>query len=243
MEQRSSIDTARKLRREVKSIKGIHGVNSRDLSSIIIDLFDTSGPTLLENLDQVDDLFGHSYEEGLIAVGLLAATLPDAPELCFELALSWLERVDEHQTADSIGWLLIGPGMLATRTPCSEVIQIVEQNDHPLAMRSAVISGLAALPEVVSLTAAAGLRARLGTPEIRFVDEAASTIVSELLTTYFKRAEPVVRKGVRRLLGAWTRCDQEAVIEWQQRAQQMGGLHKMLSTEIARQTKKRHAKQ
>ena len=59
--------------------------------------------------EEVHTLFMSSFEEGLIAVGLLSVAVLTQPEQSWELAQNWLTLIDDVTTADALGKIVIGP--------------------------------------------------------------------------------------------------------------------------------------
>ena len=78
--------------------------------SVVAQLLDED-PTLdvESQSEEVHTLFMSSFEEGLIAVGLLSVAVLTQPEQSWELAQKWLTLIDDVTTVDALGKIVIGP--------------------------------------------------------------------------------------------------------------------------------------
>lgn len=215
--------------RDVKPLKGLRGVPDGEIARIAASVWEEHGVDLDVDHGALDRLYGNALEDGLVAIGLVSAALPDAPWAALDLGRRWLDVVDDPITADALGWLVLGPAMLATQTPVSAV---VEQVGHlgPAAQRALVAAGLAWTPEPLTGPAAAPLRARIGDKRIRFVEAPWSPGLTDLLDATWRHETPAVRKVLRRVVRAWAKADPEAVVAWADGVR--GGLPKLLSDEV-----------
>src|SRR5690606_1513532 len=100
LELASDETTARKLRKQVSTLRGLRGVPLGEVARIAASTWEASRPELPAAEDALNQLFGTAWEDGLVAVGLLAAALPDAPAEALRVGLQWVDRLDEHGTAD-----------------------------------------------------------------------------------------------------------------------------------------------
>ena len=100
--------------RQVQPFRGVRGVAQRDVTRILVDTWRASPLRLPDDEELLQTLFMTAFEDGLVAVGLLAAALPDAPVDVLDMVDEILPHVDDTETADAIGWLVLGPGLLAT---------------------------------------------------------------------------------------------------------------------------------
>jgi hypothetical protein len=173
--------------------------------------------------------FGAAWEDGLVAIGLAASCLGGDPSAVVELGLEWLTRVNDVATADALGWLVLGPAALATDR-FEEVLDETAKAQHPAARRAGVIMGMALLPTSIQGPAAAALRAALGTREGQIVEAPRTTELRMLATEFARDDDPGVRKGLRRVLGAWAEHDPKEARRWMEGFP--GGVHKMLRDEI-----------
>lgn len=221
---------ASKRRRDIRPLRGIRGVPDGDVARIAAAVWNEDKPNLDTDLGALDRLFGAAFEDGMVAIGLAAAAVPDAPHAAFDLGLSWLTRIDDTLTADALGWTLLGPAALASGRPIETILQHAREAAHPTARRAAIVSALALLPEPLLGATAAPLRARLGSAQVQFVEHALSDGVRVLVDGSLRDEDPSVRKGVRRVLRVWAKADPAAVVAWADTVR--GGLPKILKPEV-----------
>jgi hypothetical protein len=229
--------TAQTLQKSVRPLKGVRGVPTGEIARIAAAAWKDQPVVIDDDREGLSRLFHAAYEDGLIAIGLLAAALPDDPDAALDLGLEWLKTVDDLFTADALGWLVLGPAILATQSPPSELIEPAKALDHHAPRRAAVSAGLAWTPQRLEGPAAAPLRARVGERHLRFVEETHSTFVDALACAFVRDEAPSVRKAMRRLLRAWTSGDPAAVVQWADGVR--GGLPKLFKEEVDRA--RRHA--
>jgi hypothetical protein len=98
------------------------------------------------------------------------------------------------------------------------------------------MSAMAHLPVPVEGPAAAPLRARLGQPRVRFVDEALSPAIADLCTAFLRDEAATIRKALRRILRSWADSDPAGVAAWADTVK--GGLPKLLQPEVRRARKR-----
>jgi hypothetical protein len=218
-------EVARKRAREVRTLRGVRGVAFGEVARIAAAVWADARPSL-DDEGELAALFATAFEDGLVAIGLLAALLPDAPDEAFDLARDWLSRVDDVATADALGWLVLGPGALAAGGDPVAALGGAIRGPHPTVRRAAVMAGMAWLPIEIEGPAAAPLRARIGTAAVRFVDHPQTRAVAALLRAALRDEDPAVRKAVRRLLSAWAEHDPDAATRFL--AETPGGVPKML---------------
>jgi hypothetical protein len=235
----STAENARAMRREVSSLRGVRGVLLRDVADIAVAAWQKRTINLRRDEIGLCDLFSCAFEDGFVAISLLAALIPDDPKGVLELGLEWLEITDDHQTADAIGWLLLGPGHLASQTPLSAVLARIDEIGHPCARRAAVMIGMSLLPVSVENHGACALRARLKVDEIKFVESPQSAAIHILGDHFLRDDAPAVRKALRRVLARWATIDPEAATLWRAHAMTaLGGLPKMISVDFDKALKK-----
>lgn len=223
---------AKKNGRHVHTLRGVRGVADGDVARVLATTWNSERPRFPDDSADLRQLFFGAHEDGLVAIGLLAALLPDDPEEAFELGLELLESVDDTQTADALGWLVLGPGALsAGRTPGS-LVRLAKTQRRDSQRRAIVMAAFAWLPEPLEGPSAAALRERLGQRAIAFVDAPLSAHVRVVVNGLFRDEKPQVRKAIRRLLRCWGSTDPGAVVTWSESVQ--GGLPKILRTEVKR---------
>jgi len=234
---------ARAMRREVNALRGLRGVLLRDVADITVAAWQEGSVDLRRDEIDLCALFSCAFEDGFAAISLLAGLVPDDPKGVLELGLEWLEITDDHQTADAIGWLLLGPGHLATQTPLNTVLARVDEIGHDSARRAAVMMGMALLPVTVENHGACVLRARLKVDEVKFVEAPQSDAIYTIACHYLRDNAPTVRKALRRVLCAWALLDPTAATVWYTHAMaNLGGLPKMISGDFNKALKKGHRK-
>ena len=236
LEQLSDADTARRIGREVRTIRGVRGVGGAEIAQLATAAWEESAVDLDKDEDELTALFGAAFEDGLLAIALLAGVVPDAPHDVLDIGVAWLTRVDDHQTADALGWMVLGPALLACGAPLQVVLGPARALGHVAPRRAALMMGMAMTPETAQGPAAAVLRQRLGNRHIQFVEQAVSTHLTELCTLFLRDEAPPVRKALRRVLGAWARSDPDAASGFIDGVR--GGVPKMLRQEVVKGARK-----
>lgn len=222
---------AAKLAKHVRPLKGVRGVPAGEIARLCAATWKSDKPHLDDDRAALDQLFITAWEDGLLAVGLVAAALPDDAEAAMEIGRDWLDRVDDPQTADALGWLVLGPAVLALGRDFHDLHRLCG-GLPPAARRAVAAAALAALPIPLEGPAAAALRARQGERHIAFVAEPRTDVVEATLNTFLRDEDPGIRKICRRLLRVWTSVDPAAVAAWGEGVR--GGLPKLLGDEVKR---------
>lgn len=210
LEAASDGHTARKRARQVQPFRGVRGVAPRDVTRILVESWKASPLQLPDDEELLQTLFMTAFEDGLVAIGLLAAALPDAPVDVLDMAEDLLPHVDDTETADAVGWLVLGPGLLATGEGLANGA-LALRDAPPHRRRTAVMALLTGLPEPVQGVAAAALRERMKTRNVVFVERVLSDEIERGLVAFMRDTSPVVRKAVARVLRAWGACDPDRV--------------------------------
>lgn len=221
---------ARKISRHISPLKGIRGVPAREVVGILVEAWRTQGVTLPQDSDALARLFRAAHEDGLVAIGLAAAALPDAPDEALDLAESWLEVADDHETADAIGWLLLGPGLLATGDPFVDHLNELLAEPSPIRRRTAVLALMAAVPVPIEGPSAAALRERLKLKKVAFVEAPLDELLRGVLPRAMKDNDPHVRKAIARVMRAWATVRPDAVEAIM--AAQPGGVSRYIREEV-----------
>lgn len=235
LESASDGHTARKRSRQVQPFRGVRGVPPADVTRILVECWRDSPVQLPDDEELVQTLFMTAFEDGLVAIGLLAAALPDAPVDVLDMADELLPHVDDTETADAMGWLVLGPGLLATGEGLADGV-LALRDAPPHRRRAAVMALLTGLPEPVQGVAAAALRERMKTRQVVFVDAVLSDEIERGIVAYMRDTSPVVRKAVARVLRAWGTVDPDRVEALVQTFP--GGLSKQLREEAQRGIRK-----
>ncbi len=232
LEARADRRLAVSLRRDIQPLKGVRGTPSAEVAKLCADTWRRDRPDADRDRAALDRLFAAAWEDGLLAIGLAAASLPDDPHAVWDLAVAWLDRVDDILTADALGWLLLGPAALASGGGASVVTAQLARHAHPAPRRAVVSACLAWMPVPLEGPSVAALRARLGVDDVAFVEAPHSAPIAEVLSAVVKDEHPSVRKGIRRVLRSWSRLDPAATAAWA--ASVKGGLPRLFKPEVDR---------
>lgn len=222
--------TARSLGRDIRPLRGLRGVPNGAVARIATAAWQAEPTRLPRDHDDLSALFSTAWEDGLVAIGLLAATIPDSPEAALDLGLDFAGRTDDVLTADALGWLVLGPAALASGRDLVDAVAPVRALGPGAARRAAVMAGMAATATPIEGPAAGPVRARLGVPAVQWVDTLRADTVARVASTSLKDEAPQVRKAMRRLLRAWAQQDPVGLVTWSKA--QKGGLPAMLRDEV-----------
>lgn len=213
-ETRLSAHVNRKLaiqrHRESPTLRGTVGVPYSELTKIISE---SEWAELPQDEEMIKALYSQSLEEGLISISLLSVCVLSTPAVALELANSWVPYLDDVQTADALGHLVIGPASLSLGLDLNERIK-QSKDGSPYSRRAEVMSLMAALPEPIHGPAAAGLREYLNAEVVTFVEDPYDKVVGNGLLLVLRDNSPIVRKSFSSVLRAWTACSKDAVDEW-----------------------------
>ncbi|MBX2799062.1 MAG: DNA alkylation repair protein [Myxococcales bacterium] len=224
-------DAARRTARHTSCLRGIRGVPPGDIARVTAELYRADPPRLPRDATDIDRGFGGAFEDGLVAIGLLATAVADAPSHALRLGLDWAERTDDVTTADALGWLILAPSTLMTSS-LTEALTRLAGHRRPETRRVAVAMGLGFTPTSVEGPAAAGLREKLGERSIRIVDHAQSDALARVCSRFVSDAAPPVQKALRRVVRAWADDDPRRVVRWASTVK--AGLPRMLRDEVRR---------
>ncbi len=236
LEAASTEELARSLRHQIAPMRGLRGTPAGTVARIAAAAWRSTPPKLPRDEDLLTSLFAQAWEDGLVAVGLLAACVPDNAGEALDIGLGWLDRVDDVQTADALGWMVLGPAALASRAPLGTILADMAERPHAAVRRAGVSMGLAMTTLRLEGPSAAPLRARLGEKEIRFVDAALSDRLALVGEAFVRDDDPLIRKGLRRVLGAWAEDAPDEALDWFRNVR--GGAHKMLREEVEKSARK-----
>ncbi|MFT5681965.1 MAG: hypothetical protein ACI8RZ_002883 [Myxococcota bacterium] len=232
---------ARRVSRHISPLKGLRGVPSRDVVAVLVSAWKNNGVKLPRDNEGLIQLFRTAHEDGLVAIGLAAAALPDSPDAALDLAEGWMEVADDLDTADAIGWLLLGPGLLASGEPFVAHLTELLSEASPIRRRTAVIALMAALPIPIEGPSAAALRARLKQKRVAFVEEPIDALLQGVLPRAMKDSDPHVRKAVARVMRTWAVSCPDAVEAIM--AEQPGGVSRYIREEAEKGIRKGRRKQ
>lgn len=198
---------ARKQRQHLRPLRGLRGVPFAELARLLVEVWTAEPTALPQHAPALRAIFSTAFEDGLLALGLAAAALPDAPDEALELSRWWGELVDDHASADALGWMLVGPGLMATLGDEAGPRLAGLRGAPAHRRRVAVAAALAALPLPVEGPAAAALRARLGVKDVVFVERPLEAVLDPVLRAFHRDEEAAVRKVVSRALRTWATED------------------------------------
>jgi hypothetical protein len=231
LEALSDAGTAKAASKQTTSLRGIRGVPTSEIARVADAAWREDPPVLAEVGDELDALFGAAWEDGLVAIGLLATCWSDAPVDAFDRALDWAERLDDSASADALGWLVLGP--IAAVLDDADALQHRLRHHHRDAVRRCgLMAAMAWTPTTLEGPAAAPLRAKHNNKKLRMVEAARSDLLAPHLHAWLRDESPSVRKAMRRILRAWANDDPAAVVAWGEAAG--GGLPKLLRPEVKR---------
>ena len=192
---------AKKRQKEIRGIKGVRGVSNSDLIGVINE---GDWPVLPQDEETVHRLYGTAHEDGLLAIALLAVCALEQPNAALQLVDRWLPFLDDTETADFLGHLVIGPAALATDEPIALRLQ---QAANPYAVRAELMGVLAALPIPVIGVCVAGLRRKFAVEQVIFVEEPILERVQQAVQETMYSDSPLVRKALRTVIRHWATWD------------------------------------
>jgi hypothetical protein len=231
LEALADAGVARAALKQHTCLRGIRGVPMAEVARIGDAVWRDDRPHLPDDADGLEQLFGAAWEDGLVAIGLLAACWADDPGNAIDQALDWATRIDDIVSADALGWFVLGPAAVVTKQ-VPELVSRLRQHPRDAVRRCGVMAAMAWTPATLEGPSAAALRAKVGQTKVRMVDASQSELLSSYLLPTLTDASPSVRKAQRRVLRAWANDDPEAVVAFGEKA--AGALPKMLREEIRR---------
>ncbi|MCB9684919.1 MAG: DNA alkylation repair protein [Alphaproteobacteria bacterium] len=230
LEGASTEETARRYASAHRCLRGIRGVPMGDVARIGDEAAGWWHPSLPDDGQALSALFGAAWEDGLVAVGLLASTVAATPSEALALGLEWAERTDDPTTADALGWLVVGPAVLALGEGPDAALHRLAGHPRAETRRVAVAMALAGTPLEVEGAAAAPLRAALDMPHLRVVDELRTDLVRPVVDRFVR--DVALHKPLRRLIRVWAVEDPASLLSWAGTVR--GGLPAVLGAEVKR---------
>jgi len=226
-------------RRRGKHLKPLKGLRGTPLSQVarVGEVAWKEGVNLFDDANELHNLFCTAQEDGLMAIGLVAAAAPDEPDEALDLAERWLEMVDDLETADALGWILYGPALLASDRSFAHAL-LAQVRGAPIRRRVAVMALMAALPVPLEGPSAAPLRVRVGERHVVITDVPLSVPINAVCHGYRTDTDPHVRKALARVLRTWGEHDPDAVEAWLDEAQERGGIPKFVRESTQKGVKK-----
>ena len=225
-------DSSRRYAKEHATLRGIRGVPTGEIARLGDAIWSESGTELPRDTQALNQLFGAAWEDGLVAIGLLATCVPDNPAEALALATGWLHRVDDLASADALGWLVIGGATLATHAPLPQL----PPDAHLMASRALASAAMAWVPCPIEGPSAAPLRAKLGMRHIQWTDQTHPHRLAPHCTALIRDRRPCIQKALRRVVKAWALAKPEEVSSWAETVP--GGIPKTLRADLERVKKK-----
>ncbi|MEE2750777.1 MAG: DNA alkylation repair protein [Myxococcota bacterium] len=229
-------DLAGRRMKHVQPLRGVRGTPHATVASVIAATWKGSRPDLTRDSEQLHELFSTAHEDGLVAIGLVAALVPDAPEEALDLAERWIDLVDDVETADALGWMVYAPGLAASGEPISEVLCSYVRDARPIVRRLSVMALMARLPVAIEGPCAAAVRERVGNRRALLIDHVDSETLRSVCAAYIQDSDPLVRKSLARVIRAWGQCEPAAVEEFL--ADVPGGVNRRIREEAQRGIRK-----
>lgn len=236
LELLSDGDLARKRTKQLGPFRGVRGVPQREVVNLLVATWNDDRPALEPHADALYDLFMSAHEDGLVAIGLVAALLPDDPTEALDFADRVFKHVDDVETADALGWLILGPGLLAAGEPFAPSLLELAHADRPEQRRVALMATLACCPVPIEGAAAAALRERTGERKTAFVGEPLTALALPVWDAFVRDRAACVQKALHRVARSWAVVDPDPVEQWM--LDFSGGVPKSLRADITKAAKK-----
>jgi hypothetical protein len=207
----SDKDTARKRGKHLKPFRGLRGTPVSELARTAAELWRSERPKLPDDAEELHTLFCTAHEDGLVAIALVAAMVPDQPYETLELGERWLDLADDLETADALGRLVLGPSLVAAGEPVLEALTQYARGPKATHRRAALMACMSLLPVPLEGPCASALRERVGQRQVVVVAEPWTPLVLQMLALLFRDSDPHVRKAVGRLGRSLAELDPQAV--------------------------------
>lgn len=236
LELLSDGNLARKRAKQLGPFRGVRGVPQREVVNLLVATWKSDRPRLPEDADALYDFFMAAHEDGLVAIGLVAALLPTDPTEALDFADRVMAHVDDVETADALGWLVLGPGLLAAGEPFATSLLELRSAQRPEQRRIALMATLAGLPLPIEGAAAAALRERTGQRRTAFVTEPLTDLVLPVWEAFVRDSAAPVQKALHRVLRSWAVLDPDPVERFV--VDFRGGVPKSLRAEVTKAARK-----
>jgi hypothetical protein len=189
---------AQKKQKEIRGIKGVRGIGNSDLITIINE---EDWPQLPQDIETLHQLYGTAHEDGLLALALLAVAALEKPEDALDLVERWIPFLDDTETTDFLGHLIIGPSVLATG---ESILERISVRENPYAIRAELMAALAALPSPPRGVCVAGLRRKFDVDDVIFVETPVFEVPRQAVLATMKMTHPVIQKALRQVIFVWS---------------------------------------
>ncbi|MED5369589.1 MAG: DNA alkylation repair protein [Myxococcota bacterium] len=228
-------DVARKRGKHLKPFRGLRGTPIPATTRLLASLW-RKDLSFEQDGEALHALFCTAHEDGLVAIGLTAALVPDDAMGALEMVDRWQEMIDDTETADFLGWMVLGPALMASGEPVAQSLAAYRDDENWGARRMALMAGLALMPIALQGACAAALRQRMGIPRLQFVAEPQGPAIEGLLDAYVRDDNPRVRKAFIRVARSWAEYEPLACEAWIGTVK--GGMPKRLREELERGIRK-----
>ena len=189
------------LRKQIQPFRGIRGI---PYSVIAKELDEEYTLQLPEQSEEIYALFLQSFEEGLIAIGILSVASLTQPEDVWEIIQRWLPMIDDVITGDALGKIIIGPCALQLDL---DIPNLISEYDNVYAKRALYMSLCAFVPSPPIGPWVSALRSHLQSEQIVFVEKPATHHYECLFSQFVKTEEPLLRKAIIHLVQLWSSYD------------------------------------
>jgi hypothetical protein len=194
-------NTFKKMKQQIQPFKGIRGVPYATIAQL---LDEDPSVDIESQSEELHSLFMGSFEEGLIAVGLLSVASLTHPSDSWELAQKWLTMVDDIITTDALGKIVIGPCALQLNIDIPKELQI---NNKVYSQRALLMSLCSFVPESPKGPWVSALRSHLQSEQVIFVDKPMTHHYQSLFPYFLKEEQPQLRKSIIYLIQLWSSHD------------------------------------
>ena len=191
----------KKLRQQIQPFRGIRGI---PFSVIAKELDEEYTVTLPEQSEELYSLFLQSFEEGLIAIGILSVAALSQPENSWELVQRWLPMIDDVITSDAIGKIVIGPCALQLNL---DIPNLISEYENVYAKRALYMSLCAFVPSPPIGPWVSALRSHLQSEQIIFIEKPITHHYEHLFSQFLKMEIPLLRKAIVHLVQLWSTFD------------------------------------
>ena len=228
LHEASDTRVAQRRMKQLRPLRGLRGVAPGEVARIAADAW-RQGIRLERDAEALAELFGGAHEDGLVALGLCAAAAQDAPDVALELIEEWMSQVDDLETADALGWIVLGAASTTVSTLLDWSLDL-SKDGHPVRRRVGVAIGLSMTLERIEGPAASPLRDRLQARHVAIGHTPSA--LGQLASAFVQDDSPHVQKALARLLRAWATVEPVAAPAWADA--QAGGIRRALSAAIAK---------
>ena len=224
--------TSRRYAKEHQTLRGIRGVPTGEIARLGDAVWQEDGVELPRDLPALHQLYGAAWEDGLLAIGLLATCVPDDPEAALAVGESSLQRVDDRASADALGWLVLGGAALATH----KHLPVTAAGNHLMADRAIASAAMAWVPCPIEGPSAASSAGQTGHTTRTMDGQDAPRMAPSTLREPRSRQPSLHSKGIATRGQSMDPAAPDEVRDWA--ASVPGGISKVLRGDIEKVAKK-----